>query len=286
MVGQVYEGNRIFNVSVILDPAERRTPSQLETLPLRNMAGTYVHLRQLANIYETSGRCAILHQGARRVQVVTCNAVGPDVSSFAAEAKRKITSEVSLSPGTYLEFLGTVEARAKSERDLIFHSFLAGAGIIMLLAMIVRNFPNFILLLLNLPFALVGGVLAVFASGGVLSIGSAVGFITLFGITLRNSIMLISHWGHLVSMEGMEWGAEANARGALERLAPILMTALVTALGLLPMAIGSGAPGREIEGPMAIVILGGLVTSTGLNLLVLPSLALRYGRFEKSTAEM
>ncbi len=284
VVGQVYERNRIYNVSVIWDPAERRTPSQLGMLPLRNVAGTYVHLRQLADIHEVSGRYAILHQGARRVQVVTCNAVGPDLGAFAAEAKRMISSEVSLPPGTYMEFLGTAEARAKSQRDLIFHSLLAGAGIIMLLAMVIRNFPNFLLLFLNLPFALVGGMLAVFASGGVLSIGSAVGFITLFGITLRNSIMLISHWGHLVSVEGMEWGAEASARGALERLAPILMTAAVTAFGLLPMAIGSGAAGREIEGPMAIVILGGLVTSTSLNLLVLPSLALRYGRFEKSSA--
>src|SRR5207247_3405765 len=107
------------------------------------------------------------------------------------------------------------------------------------------------------------------------------GFVTLFGITLRNSIMMISHYEHLVSVEGMTWGTEAAVRGASERLIPILMTSLVTALGLLPLALGSGAPGREIEGPMAIVILGGLVTSTLLNLLVLPTLALRYGRFEK-----
>ena len=106
------------------------------------------------------------------------------------------------------------------------------------------------------------------------------GFITLFGITLRNSIMMISHYENLVASEGMSWGVEAAIRGASERLAPILMTATVTGLGLLPLAIGSGDPGREIEGPMAIVILGGLVTSTALNLLVLPTLALRYGRFE------
>ena len=109
-----------------------------------------------------------------------------------------------------------------------------------------------------------------------------VGFVTLFGITLRNSIMLISHYDHLVSCENMNWGLEAAIRGASERLAPIVMTALVTALGLLPLSIGSGAPGREIEGPMAMVILGGLATSTALNLLVLPTLALRYGRFGTS----
>jgi Cu/Ag efflux pump CusA len=123
------------------------------------------------------------------------------------------------------------------------------------------------------------------ATGATLSLGSLVGFITLFGITLRNSIMLISHYEHLTSEEGMSWGLEAAIRGASERVTPILMTALVTGLGLLPLALGSGDPGREIEGPMATVILGGLVTSTLLNLLVLPTLALRYGRFEPVGAQ-
>ena len=165
------------------------------------------------------------------------------------------------------------------------HSTLAGLGIVLLLSIVMGNARNLLLVLVNLPFALVGGVLVVFASGGWLSLGSMVGFVTLFGITLRNSIMLISHYEHLIAVEGMAWGLEAAIRGASERLAPILMTALVTALGLLPLAVGSGAPGREIEGPMALVILGGLATSTALNLLVLPTLALRYGRFEGQDEE-
>ncbi len=159
---------------------------------------------------------------------------------------------------------------------------LAGLGIILLLSIVMMNSRNLLLVLANVPFALVGGVLTVFAMGGMLSLGPLVGFITLFGITLRNSIMLISHYEHLVVVEGMDWGIDAAIRGASERLAPILMTATVTGLGLLPLAIGSGAPGREIEGPMAIVILGGLTTSTTLNLLILPTLALRYGRFRKT----
>ncbi len=116
-------------------------------------------------------------------------------------------------------------------------------------------------------------------AGSSLTIGSLVGFVTLFGITTRNSIMLISHFEHLVTKEGLTWGWETAVRGASERLMPILITAIVTGLGLLPLAIGSGEAGREIEGPMAVVILGGLLTSTALNLLVLPTLALRYGRF-------
>ena len=142
------------------------------------------------------------------------------------------------------------------------------------------NLRNLLLVLANLPFALVGGVLAVFAGGGELSLGAMVGFVTLFGITVRNSIMLISHYEQLVSVEGRPWGYRTAIDGASERLVPILMTALVTALGLLPLALRSNAPGQEIEGPLAIVILGGLVTSTALNLLVLPTLALRFGDFK------
>ena len=145
--------------------------------------------------------------------------------------------------------------------------------------------------LANVPFALVGGILAIWltkilipSGGGGLTIGSLVGFVTLFGITTRNSIMMISHFEHLVDKEGMTWGLDAAVRGASERLIPILMTATVTALGLLPLALGTGEAGREIEGPMAIVILGGLITSTALNLFVLPTLALRYGKFEPSEA--
>jgi Cu/Ag efflux pump CusA len=159
-----------------------------------------------------------------------------------------------------------------------------------LLSVVFHNGRNLLLVLANVPFALVGGVLAVWlttvageAGEGGLTIGSLVGFVTLFGITTRNSIMMISHFEHLVNEEGMTWGPEAVMRGASERLMPILMTATVTGLGLLPLALGSGEAGREIEGPMAIVILGGLITSTLLNLLVLPTLALRYGKFTSAT---
>jgi Cu/Ag efflux pump CusA len=142
-----------------------------------------------------------------------------------------------------------------------------------------RSFPNLLLVLANVPFALVGGVLAAALTGGNISIGSLVGFVTLFGITTRNSIMMISHFEHLVAHEGETWGINAMVRGASERLTPVLMTAMVTALGLLPLALGSGQAGREIEGPMAIVILGGLITSTVLNLVVLPAMALRFAKF-------
>jgi len=278
-VGQIYEGNRVFALAVILEASQRRSIQSVGNLPLKSSDGTYVALRQLADVYETSGRYVVLHRGARRVQTVTCDVRGRDLTSFVDEAKKRLAVKISLPADTYLEFGGAAAAQAQSKRDLIVHSLLAGAGIVLLLFVALKRTRNLLLVLTNLPFALVGGVLAVFFSGGSITLGSMVGFVTLFGITMRNSIMLISHYEHLVTVEGETWGLGCALRGASERLVPILMTALVTALGLLPIALGSGSPGREIEGPMAMVILGGLVTSTVLNLFVLPELALRYGKF-------
>ncbi len=281
-VGQIYDNNRVFDVSVVLDLALRNSTTEIGALPLRSLDGAYIRLGQLADISGTSGRSVVLHEGGRRVQTITCNVTGRPVSSFVSDAQKQISAAVSLPGGTYLEFSGTAAAQARSRRDLLVRSLLAGVGLVLLLSVVTAGYRNLLLVLLNLPFALVGGLLAVLVTGIGLSLGPLVGFVTIFGITLRNSMLMISHYEHLVSVEGASWGAETAVRGASDRLAPILMTALVTALGMLPLALGSGAPGREIEGPMAIVILGGLFTSTALNLLVLPTLALRYGRFEKN----
>jgi len=279
VVGQVYDGNRIVDVSVILDRQERGSVSDVGKLLLQNPEGVYVPLADLADIRQSHGRYVIRHRGARRVQVVTCNVEGRDVAGFVAEARRSLV-KLSWPAGTYFQFSGSATEQAQSRHDLLLHSVLAGLAIVLLLSIVMGNVRNLALVLVNLPFAFVGGVLVVFATGGWLSMGSLVGFVTVFGITLRNSIMLISHYEHLVGHEGVQWGVEAALRGASDRLAPILMTATVTALGLLPLALGPEAPGREVEGPMAQVILGGLITSTTLNLLVLPALALRFGKFE------
>ena len=207
------------------------------------------------------------------------------MATFVEEAKKAVLAKVNFPSGSYLEFGGEAEAAAAAQKQLFLHSAIAAVGILLLLTIVFRTWRNLLLVLVNVPFALVGGVLFLFLmqlmeGEGALSIGALVGFVTLFGITMRNSIMMISHFEHLVQEEGMTWGKETALRGASERLVPILMTAIVTALGLLPLAIGAGEAGREIEGPMAIVILGGLITSTLLNLLVLPTLAVRFGRFE------
>jgi CzcA family heavy metal efflux pump len=280
-VAQTYDGNRIFAVSVILDPADRRDPEALGGLLLQNEQGNLVPLRELASVSLGSGRYSILHDGGRRVQVVTCNLRGRALDSFVAEAQKCIGA-LKLPADTYIGFGGAAEARAGALREILSNSIIAAILIVVLLYIAFGNLRNLSLVLVNVPFAMVGGVLAAWLAGGYLSLGSIVGFVTLFGITMRNSIMLISHFDHLTASEGMTWGRESALRGASERLLPILMTATVTALGVLPLALGSEKPGREIEGPMAIIILGGLITSTTLNLLLLPSLALRYGRFGAS----
>lgn len=278
-VAQVYEGNVVTDVAVILEPHTRQDITTVKDLPLRSPSGSYVKLEQLADIKQTSGRYVVLRDSTRRVQTITFDVAGQDESAFIAEAKKSIADKVKLPASAYVVFTGTAEAQAKSRHDLMLHSLMAGLGIVMLLSIVMGNRNNLLLVLANMPFALVGGVFAALLTGGVLSLGAMVGFVTLFGITLRNSVMLIAHYEHLVSEEGERWNLATVLRGSSERLLPILMTALVTAIGLLPLALGSGDPGKEIEGPMAIVILGGLITSTVLNLLVLPTLALRFGRF-------
>jgi CzcA family heavy metal efflux pump len=283
-VGQTYDRNQVFDVVVKLNEAERREPETVKGLLLRNRQGIQVALGELADVYLTTGRHAVLHDGTRRYQEVSCNVEGRDQASFAESAKKTILEKVKFTDNTYPKFLGVAAQQSEAKRELLVHSLMAGAFILLLLSVVLRRARNLILVLANLPFAMVGGVLAVHFSGGTLSVGSLVGFVTLFGITTRNSIMMVSHFEHLVDVEGMAWGLETALRGASERLVPILMTALVTALGLLPVAIGGESAGREIEGPMALVILGGLATSTLLNLLVLPTLALRFGRFEPAAA--
>jgi Cu/Ag efflux pump CusA len=284
-ITQVVRGNRARDLTVVLAEEWRRDPESVGDLILASPDGARVPLRQLADVELTNGRPSIQHEGARRRQTVTCNVEQRDVSSFTNEAEERVAKAVKLPAGVYLEWSGAAEEQETARKELLVHSGVALFGIVLLLGLVFGKGRHVALVLANIPFALIGGVLAVFAAGGVLSIGSLVGFVTLFGISMRNSIMLISHYEHLVVREGLPWNLETVARGASERVLPILMTALVTALGVLPLALGSGEAGREIEGPMAIVILGGLASSTVLNLLVLPALCAWLARFERAAPE-
>ncbi|MCF8193341.1 MAG: efflux RND transporter permease subunit, partial [Candidatus Methylopumilus sp.] len=278
---QVYQNNQIISVNVLFNQVVRDDLREIGALPLKNPDGKIVYLRDVADISQENGRSKILHAGAKRIQTITCNIEDRDLNSFAKELKQRMNTDIALSTGNFVTYTGEAEANAQSREDLIVHSMLAGVGIFLMLYIAFGRLRNLLLTFANLPFALIGGVVAAMFTGGWISLGSLVGFVTLFGITLRNSIMMVSHYQHLIDEENCVWGLETCIRGASERLPSILMTALVTALGLLPLALGSDQPGREIEGPMATIIVGGLITSTLLNLLILPTIMLHFGRFEK-----
>ncbi|MGZ5007377.1 MAG: efflux RND transporter permease subunit, partial [Methylobacter sp.] len=281
IVGKNIQGNKIHNVAVTLTPELRQQPESVAKLPIRTQDGTMITLDQVAEIRHTASRYNILHQGSQRRQTVTGNVIDRDLDDFIAELKQRVLKEVPFSADSYPEFTGAAIEQAAARKELILHSLLAGAGVLMFIYIAIGSMRHMLLTLANLPFALIGGVAAVVLTGATLSVGSVVGFVTLFGITVRNSIMLLSHYRYLVEVERKSWNLDTAVLGAQERLPSILMTALVTALAMFPIAFNSDNPGREIMGPMAAIIIGGLASSTVLNLLLLPALLLRYGKFSR-----
>jgi Cu/Ag efflux pump CusA len=213
--------------------------------------------------------------------VITCNTRGRSVKEVVADAKAAIKAKLNLPSGMLPVFTGAAESEANAHRSLAASSTLTVVLIVLLLWIVFKSGRNVALVMVNLPFALVGGILALFLSQLPISLGALVGMVTLFGVSTRNAIMMLSHYEHIVSVDGAPWTLETAIRGAGERMIPVLMTAMVTALALLPIALKPESAGQEIEGPMAIVILGGLVSSTLLNLLLLPALALKFGSFGK-----
>jgi hypothetical protein len=254
--GQTYDGNRVFDVVVKLHDEGRRDPESVSRLLLRNREGAQVSLGQLADVYLATGRQVILHDGARRYQEVSCNVEGRDQASFARLARETILGKIKFSGDSYPQFLGVAEQQSTAKQELTRHSLLAGAGIVLLLSLVFHRARNLLLVLANLPFALVGGVLAVHFSGGTLSVGSLVGFVTLFGITTRNSIMMVSHFEHLVAVEGRPWGLETALRGAPSAGADPDDGAGDGARAAADRDRRRGGGARD-RGPMALVILGG-----------------------------
>jgi CzcA family heavy metal efflux pump len=281
---QIYDANKVIDLTVRLPPAARVDPETIGQLLVRTASGVTVPLKDLATLSLTEGRTSIMHEGARRRQVVTLNPTTSDIGGFVTRLQNAVARRVKLPPTVYLQFVGAASGQAQARRELLVHSALAALGIVLLLSVAFRDARSVTLIVGTAPFALVGGVLAVALTGATLSIGSLVGFVTLFGIVARNAILLIAHLGHLITVEGEQWSLPTVLRSTRERLVPILMTALVTALGLLPLALGTGEAGREVQGPMASVILGGLATSTLMTLLVLPVLIWRFGPLGRADA--
>ncbi|HUJ52278.1 MAG TPA: efflux RND transporter permease subunit [Steroidobacteraceae bacterium] len=223
-----------------------------------------------------SARSLIEHEDGLRRQVVVASPTTADQAGFARAAQQAIAAHVKLPPNVYLRYGGTAPAQAAAARELLWHSAAALVLIVLLLALAFGHSRHVLLVLAALPSTLIGGVAAVALTGGTLSLGAMVGFVALFGMAARNTILLISHYEHLIGVESEPWGLATALRGAEERLTPVLLTALLTALALLPVALQSREPGHEIEGPMAIVILGGLVSSTFVSLVLVPPLAARW----------
>ncbi|HEX4619330.1 MAG TPA: efflux RND transporter permease subunit, partial [Steroidobacteraceae bacterium] len=279
-VGQTFRGTRTVDVQVLLPDALRHRPDELARLMIASPLGP-VPLSQVARIEVTNDRYSIEHDGGQRRVSVTFNVSGASLQGVVQEAQRAIAANVVLPPGVYLEYTGAAAAEQQTRNELALYSVLALALVLVILFVSFHWRANSYLVLANLPFSLIGSVLAIAVTGVGISLGTLVGLVTVFGVSARNAILQLAHYEHLVEIEGAAWTPELVLRGANERLIPILMTAAVTALGLAPLALGLNRPGQELEGPMAVTVLGGLVSSTLLNLVVLPALARRYVRIGK-----
>jgi Cu/Ag efflux pump CusA len=276
-VGEFYEDQRLFDVVVWGTPDVRRNLDAIRALQMPVANGGLVPLGSVAHVEVTPTPNEITREnGSRRIDV-TSNVRGRDLGAVARDIQAQIAG-LEFPAGYYAEVLGEYAERQASSTRLNLLSVAAVAAIFLILMADFGSLRVATLIFLTLPFALVGAIVATFLTGGVLSLGSLVGLVTVVGISARNGIMLVSHYRHLEQSEGVPFGRDLITRGSEERLAPILMTALATGLALVPIVLGGSRAGYEIEHPLAVVILGGLATSTVLNLFIVPALYLKYGR--------
>jgi copper/silver efflux system protein len=277
-VGSWWEEDRVYDLVAKLPDVYRSDVSLLATTPIDVRGQRFTELSSVAFIDKTTGPNLINRENVQRRIVVTANVTGRDLRGAASDVQEKLGARLKLPTGYHLELGGEFESEANASRTILLLSFVALLGMAALLFFAFRSLRDAALVLLNLPLALMGGAIAVWLTGGILNVASLVGFITLFGIATRNGIMMITHYRHLLTVEGLSL-RESVVVGSLDRLVPILMTAITAGLALVPIVLAAGEPGNEIQAPMAVVILGGLTSSTLLNLLVIPTL---FARFTKA----
>lgn len=245
-------------------------------------SGARIPLSAVADIREDRGPNFISRENVQRKIVVQCNVAGRDLRSLVNDIQKRVQAQVPVPRGYHIEYGGQFESEARASERLLWLGLAVIVGIFVILTSAFHSARDALIIMLNLPLALIGGVIGVFVAGGVLSVASIIGFITLFGVATRNGIMLVSHVKHLMREDGVTDLREAVRIGATERLAPIFMTAMAAGLALVPVALGLGKPGSEIQAPMAIVILFGLLSSTALNMIVVPAVYYRFGRASDS----
>ena len=268
-VSQIIQGQRQYALLIRVDPTLVNTAEAVENLKLRTPSGVFVSLKQVANVSFDYGPNTINRENVSRRIVIQCNVQNRDLGNFIAEVQKEIEAHVDLPESYFLSYGGQFESQQAAQRKILIQTGFVLIGICVLLFLAMGSFRLSLLVMLNLPLALIGGVISIFLTGGVLSIPSMVGFILLFGIAVRNGIILVTHINTLRS-EGMPL-YDAVIKGAEERISPVLMTALTTGLGMLPLALAHGS-GAELQKPLAIVISGGMITATFLTLIVLPVL--------------
>lgn len=269
-LADIYEGQRSFDLVLRLNKNYTESIDGVKSALIDIGNGRKIPLEEIADIVSTGGPNAISHENVQRKIVVSANVSGRDLKSVVDDIKKNINEDITLPEGYRIEYGGQFESAENASRTLLIASLLAICIIFLLLYMEFKNITLSAIVLLNLPLALIGGVLAIFFTSDIVSIPSIIGFITLFGIATRNGILLISKYKHMqqenVSLQ------ETVLNGSLDRLNPILMTALTAALALIPLVFQGGKPGNEIQSPMAVVVLGGLLTSTLLNIYIIPVL--------------
>ncbi|MDH5224651.1 MAG: efflux RND transporter permease subunit [Actinomycetota bacterium] len=280
-IGDIFRDGKAYDVHVFSTPAGRDSVDDVSSMQLDTPDGEYVELKDVADISLVPNPNAIMRESFSRTITVGANVEDRDLGSVVGELQEQLSS-VEFPLGVHAEVLGEFTERQAAQSRLLGFSLVAVLGIFLILIASFGSVRLATLAFVTLPMALVGGVLAAYFGGRIISIGSLVGFFTVLGIVARNGIMMVSHYEHLEEHEGMTFGPELVARGSRERLAPIVMTALTTGLALIPLVLAGNLPGEEIEYPMGIVILGGLITTTLLNLFVLPSLYLRFGKSRRT----
>jgi CzcA family heavy metal efflux pump len=277
-VGQVLEGQIAFPLVVRYEREADGDVASLGDTRIQTPDGRQIPLESVATIAADRGPNFVMRENAQRRLVVQCNVAGRDLRSVVNEIQARVVQTVAMPQGYRVDYGGQFESEADASQQLLWLSLGVVVAIFFILASAFGSARDGVLVMVNLPLALIGGVVGVYLAGGVLSVASIVGFITLFGIATRNGIMLVSHIRHLQSDEGVTDFRTAVVHGATERVVPILMTALAAGLALVPIALSSGQPGSEIQAPMAMVIMCGLFSSTALNMIVVPVLYERFGR--------